>query len=86
MGVGWDGGVRESIVVEAEDDMAVEVAEVAWGAVVAVVDRYLEGITVQSNSLSSAVMVERRLVLIRILRLSRFHSRLRIAFVLVVAR
>ena len=51
------------IVVEAGGGMAVEVADVAWGAAVevaAVVDRYLEGITVQSNSLSSAVMVERK--------------------------
>ena len=77
------------IVVEAGGGMAVEVADVAWGAAVvvaAVADRYLEGITVLSNSLSSAVMVERRLVLMRMFRLSGFHPRSRIAFLLVVTR
>ena len=77
------------IVVEVEDDMVVEVAEVAWGAVVvvaAVVDRYLEGIMVLSNSLSSAVMVEQRLVLMRIFWLRGFHPRSRIAFLLVVTQ
>ena len=78
-----------SIVVEAEVDMAVEVADVAWGAAVevaAVVDRYLEGIAVLSNSLSLVVIVERRLVLIRIFRLRVFHPRSWIAFLLVDMR
>ena len=52
MGLGGEGGVWELIVVDMENDIAVEVADVVSGAVLAVEDRYLEGITVLSKSLS----------------------------------
>lgn len=48
-GLGEEGGVRESIVVETETDIAVDATKVAWGAVVAVTavaNRHLKGIMV----------------------------------------